>query len=95
MSLEETIKDIVIKKVYTIGPKSQVKAAAALMVKKDVGSLIVLRNQRVTGVISERDVLRNIIAVGKDPEKSSLRTLLRRPSSQQQSTRPSETLPRR
>jgi CBS domain-containing protein len=69
VSLEEPIEKIIVRKVYTIGLESQVMAAASRMVKKDVSCLIISRDDKAFGVISERDILRKVIAVGKDPRK--------------------------
>ncbi len=69
VSLEEPIENIIVKKVYTIGLESNVMAAASRMVKKDVSCLIISRDDKAFGVISERDILRKVIAVGKDPGK--------------------------
>ena len=38
----------------------KLKDAARLMAIKNIGSLIVMKNDKITGIITERDVLRNV-----------------------------------
>lgn len=50
--------------VFTIGPDETVAAAAAQLVERQVGALIVCENDRVAGVLSERDVVRALARGG-------------------------------
>jgi CBS domain-containing protein len=50
--------------VFTIGPNESVQAAAALLLSRGVGALIVMDpGDEVVGIVSERDVVR---AIGQD-----------------------------
>ena len=50
--------------VFTIGPDETVAGAAAQLVERQVGALIVCENDRVAGVLSERDVVRALARDG-------------------------------
>jgi CBS domain-containing protein len=54
--------------VLTIGPSSSVLQAALLMNEHRVGSLVVVDDERVVGIFTERDVLRRVVAERRDPE---------------------------
>ena len=69
VSLEESIEGIVKKDVHAISGKSFVMEAASLMLRKNVSCLIVFEGKNVTGIVTERDILRKVTAVGADPKK--------------------------
>jgi CBS domain-containing protein len=57
------VKDLLKHKgnnVWQIGPKATVLDALRLMADKDVGALLVMENQKIIGIISERDFARSI-----------------------------------
>ena len=51
--------------VFTISPDESVAGAAAQLVERQVGALIVCENDRVAGVLSERDVVRAVAGAGR------------------------------
>lgn len=50
--------------VFTISPSETVSTVAGHLHAKGVGALIVLENERVVGIVSERDIVRAIAAHG-------------------------------
>ena len=59
----------VMHKVETIDENADVKAAADLMAKKQIGSLVVLKKGKVVGIITERDFLERVVRSGKVGKK--------------------------
>lgn len=54
--------------VHTVLPTDSVVAAATAMNQHGVGGLVVVdREGKLVGMFTERDVLRRVVAVGKDP----------------------------
>jgi CBS domain-containing protein len=51
--------------VFTITPEETVYTALQKMAEKNVGALVVMENDRVIGLISERDYARKIVLKGK------------------------------
>ncbi|MFE0465298.1 CBS domain-containing protein [Kitasatospora sp. NPDC058965] len=51
--------------VYTIGKESPVLDAIRLMAEKGVGALVVLADQRIAGIVSERDYARKVELLGR------------------------------
>ncbi|MDP7693013.1 MAG: CBS domain-containing protein [Vicinamibacterales bacterium] len=65
-----TVKLILTQKgshVYSVGVEATVLNAALLMNDHQVGALVVLKGSRVKGIFTERDVLRRVVAKGRDP----------------------------
>lgn len=60
----------------TIGPESPVIEAAGLMVKHEIGCLIVVSAKGAIGIVTERDFLRKVVALGKDPSKVLVKEIM-------------------
>src|SRR2546430_10908087 len=60
----DLVKD---RKVYSIEADRTVLDAARLMMEHNFGALPVLRNGELAGIISERDVMNRVVAVGRMP----------------------------
>ncbi len=50
----------IMRKAVVIDDHILVRDAAKIMSKKDIGSLIIVKDSKVKGIITERDVMRNI-----------------------------------
>ncbi|HEY1234373.1 MAG TPA: CBS domain-containing protein [Candidatus Binatia bacterium] len=64
----KTVRDILEAKgraVWSIDPASSVFDALTLMAEKEIGALVVLDENRVAGIISERDYARKVILHGR------------------------------
>ncbi len=60
------------KKFLTASPQTSVSDAARLMAKKNVGVILVVENDRLTGIFSERDAVFRVIAQGLEPKTTPL-----------------------
>ena len=60
-----TVKDLMTKDVLTIDANKTVIEAAAVMSQNDVGDLVVMENNLPVGIVTERDFVRRVLAVGK------------------------------
>jgi CBS domain-containing protein len=74
-----SVKDILKEKgdeVHSIGPDATVYEALKKMAGKNIGALLVMDNQKIIGVFSERDYARKIILKGKSSKESKVGELL-------------------
>ena len=62
--------------VWAIRPEATVFEALRLMADKDVGALVVLVNDKMVGIISERDYARKIILFGKSSKDTLVREIM-------------------
>jgi len=61
------VKDIMKTDVLTVQPEISVVEAAKLMTEKHVGSLIIVNKKgKIIGILTERDILTDIVAKGED-----------------------------
>jgi len=56
-----TAKDIMVKKVITVGENEVVEEAARIMVDNDIGCLPVMRSGRIVGIITDTDLFRVLL----------------------------------
>ena len=68
-SVHELLKG---RETYTVEAGDTVLDAARSMVERNVGAVAVLREARLVGIFSERDIMKRVVALGLDP----LRTLV-------------------
>ena len=58
---------------------SSVSEAARLMDERSIGSVLIEENGRVIGIMTERDILRKIVAKGKNPDKVKVKEIMNDP----------------
>lgn len=58
------IKEIM-NKAIAVDHDVSVKEAAKIMSDRGIGSLIVLKDNKIAGIITERDIMKNISSIGK------------------------------
>lgn len=64
----KTVHEILEKKgkqIWSISPDSTVLDALKLMAEKKIGALLVIKNENLAGIMSERDYARKVILHGK------------------------------
>ena len=60
------------KKLVTAPPGTTVSQAAKLMAKKNVGAVMVVEDERLIGIFTERDAVFRVIAKGRDTQTTVL-----------------------
>lgn len=74
-----SVKDILDEKGYgctTVEPETTVYEALKKLAGKGIGALIVLKNDRVTGVFSERDFARKTVLKGRISDDTKVEELM-------------------
>ncbi len=64
--------------VLFINPDATIFEASLMMNRNKVGALVVLKNKKLVGIISERDVLTKVIAAQLDPTKTLVSKVMTR-----------------
>ena len=64
------VRDIMNKDVKTIEPDETVQEAAAVMSKFSIGSLIVIKDGSLQGIITERDIMSKVVSKTLDASKT-------------------------
>lgn len=88
----KTVDDLLAIKgddVWSIEPDHAVIDAISLLAEKNIGALMVVENERLVGVVSERDFTRNIILQNRSTTETKVRDIM---STNVISVTPNETL---
>ncbi|HEY5865873.1 MAG TPA: CBS domain-containing protein [Candidatus Tectomicrobia bacterium] len=76
MTTIEQILDTKGYAVWSIHPQESVFAAIQQMAEKEVGALVVLEDDAVVGIISERDYARKVILKGRSSRETAVQDIM-------------------
>jgi CBS domain-containing protein len=71
----ETVRDAMTPSPTTIDAQATVVEAARLMASQNVGSLPVVEGEELVGIVTDRDLVLNVLARDVDPHKVSVSTI--------------------
>jgi CBS domain-containing protein len=60
------------KDIFTVAPDTTVYHALELMVEKNVSALLVMENEKLAGIFTERDYARKVVLKGKMSKETSI-----------------------
>ena len=72
------LKQIAVKPVVTASAQMTIAEAARAMKQKNVGALIVVNAGRPLGVLTDRDIVLDVVAAGNDPDTVRVSEVMRR-----------------
>ena len=75
--VQKIIPDVISnQKLKTLDPDASVKAAASLMGSNRISAILVLKSDRLIGIVTERDMTAKVLAHGLDPEKTKISEIM-------------------
>jgi CBS domain-containing protein len=60
VSEQDTVSDVMTRKLFSLEPSKKVSDALRLMVDKDIGSVLVVQSGKVQGIVTERDIVKSL-----------------------------------
>jgi CBS domain-containing protein len=66
------VKDVMTRDVTACEPSATVKEAAGLMARDDIGPVPVVEDGRLTGIVTDRDIVIRVVAEGRDPNTTTV-----------------------
>ena len=63
------VQQYMTKDVKTCRENDSVTHAVEMMVEYNIGSIIIIKDKKPFGIFSERDLVKRVVALGKDPDK--------------------------
>jgi len=73
------VGDVMVREVITIDENATVKEAAEVMNKFEIGCLIAVRKGKAVGIITERDLLKRVVAEARDVNKTKVKDVMSSP----------------
>lgn len=64
--------------IYSVAGRDTVAEAVEEMTARNIGSVIVLENGRLTGLLTERDILTRVVAAGRQPNLTCVADVMTR-----------------
>jgi CBS domain-containing protein len=61
---------------FTVAADDTVQAAVSYMVERNIGAVTVVDGGRVVGLFSERDLMKRVVAEGRDPKAVPVREVM-------------------
>ena len=77
--LNEPVSKFTNPKMTTIASNLTIQDAAQAMVDSKVESILVFENGKIIGMVTEKDILHDIVAKGLDPSKTTLKEIVKSP----------------
>jgi len=71
-----TVGDILKKKAVVVHPEDTVHKVAVILSKAKVGSAVVIDDDEIIGIITDRDILDKVVVPGKNPKKVRVREIM-------------------
>jgi CBS domain-containing protein len=73
------VEDVMVKEVITADGETTVKEAADIMNRFEIGCLIVTKDGKAVGILTERDLLKRIVSRAKNPLKTKVKAVMSKP----------------
>jgi PAS domain S-box-containing protein len=75
-TVSREVSEIMSSDVSVIASSASVKDAARLMASQDISCLVAMDNDEVVGIFTERDLLKRVIAVKRNPARTTLKKVM-------------------
>lgn len=75
-SVRDILKTKAITQTYNVQPGTKVLDAIKLMAEKGVGALVVLENDKLVGIVSERDYARKVVLMERSSHTAEVREIM-------------------
>jgi signal-transduction protein with cAMP-binding, CBS, and nucleotidyltransferase domain len=73
------VKVVMSKKVFKVKKGTKVKKVADIMREKGIGSVLVAEGDSYSGIVTDADMVRRVMAVGLDPNTTSVEKIMTSP----------------
>ncbi|WP_432057104.1 CBS domain-containing protein [Streptomyces sp. bgisy022] len=70
--MTQYVRDLMTSVPVTVGPHTSVAEVARVMRDRDLGSVLVTDGDRLRGVVTDRDLVVRALALGTDPEQTTV-----------------------
>lgn len=77
--LSEPVSKFTNRKMTTIASNLTIQDAAKAMVESKIDSILVFENNKIIGIVTEKDILYDIVAKGLDPTRITLKEITKCP----------------
>ena len=76
---EVRVSEIMVKEPVTTSPETKVIDIAKIMKDKSIGSVIIVLENKPVGIVTERDLVSRVVAIGEDPSDLKVSKIMSKP----------------
>jgi len=73
------VSEVMQNNIVSIPSSASIQEAAKLMANANIGSILVTENAKFIGILTERDLLKKVVATGLDPKKETVKGIMSSP----------------
>ncbi len=73
------VEDVMVREVITLDEDATVREASEIMNKFEIGCLIAVSKGKAMGIITERDLLKRVVAEARDAKKTKVKDIMSSP----------------
>src|SRR5258708_36934525 len=73
--MTRTVAEVMTNDPYVVSRNAGVVEAARIMLERDVGSVLIVENGHLVGIITDRDLAVRVVAAGLDPNTTKVDTV--------------------
>ena len=70
--MAQAIQDVMTRTTRTLAPEAPVQEAARIMAEDDIGAVVIVSGDQVSGIVTDRDIVVRGIAEGRDPSECTV-----------------------
>jgi PAS domain S-box-containing protein len=78
-TLSKEVSEIMTSDVAVVSSSESVKAAVGFMASQDISCLVVIDDDSVVGIFTERDLLKRVVAAKRDPARTRMKDVMSSP----------------
>ncbi|ADT83975.1 CBS domain-containing protein [Thermococcus barophilus] len=71
-----TVEQVLKRKAVVVKPEDTVDKVAKILAKNKVSSAVIVENDEIIGIVTDRDILDKIVAKGKNPKHIKVREIM-------------------
>ncbi len=76
---QRKVRDVIVRKeVIQLPADATVRSASRLMAEQGIGAILVMKDEAIQGIFSERDALKRVLAEDLDPDTTTLAEVMTR-----------------
>lgn len=76
MQKQRAFSMVISRGVIVAGENNTATDTAKLMDENNIGAVVILRGEKLVGIVSERDIVRRVIAKGLSPDKTKVKDFM-------------------
>ena len=73
------VNEVMQNNIVSVSTTASIQEAAKLMASAEIGSILVTEKGRYVGIVTERDLLKKVLAIGSDPTKETVKKVMSSP----------------